>query len=169
MTDTGFIDLNAVESPDVRVAFGDREYRLPGDPPSGALFRISMLAQEMDKETQKNEPSEKTLANLREELDEEIGDLFARRKANWIPDPETGEMIPPRIELSEVQIAELLGGLVDHYAQAAGKGEEGAESERPTSPASTPQKPRSLPRSGQRSKARKRTPAGSASSPSSQT
>jgi hypothetical protein len=155
MPKDAFIDLDAVVSPDIRVALNGTRYRLPGDAPSETMLHMLMLFQQFEEIDPTQDPQK--LVDLREELAEEVENLFRIRQ----PDLPEGS-----ITLSDPQLGELLAKLFSHYYPNL-EGEE--EEERPTSASSTPQRQRSGRRSPRSSTARSRTKSESASSTSSPT
>lgn len=144
------IDLDAVMQPDLRVRLGGVDYRLPGDAPSEVLLRISVLADELAKQSTSANFDPEQLLGVRTELGEAVEELFRIRQ------PELDSL-----SLSDTQIAQLMEALFAHYFP---KDEEGGD--RPT-PARTPPKPRSSrpsARSSTASGGRKRTQSRSSTS-----
>ena len=113
------IDLDAFVKPDIRVRLHEQDYRLPGDPQTDILLRITALFQALSD----TDGDIDRVLELREELAEQVLYLFQERQ----PDLDD-------IRLSDEQVLELVSKLMDYYASAR---EEAADATRPTAPSRT--------------------------------
>lgn len=153
-------DLDAVVAEDLRVKLGGQTWRLPGDPPSELLLRIIHLQQQLGKAANEaqNQPTNatedeqaemtETLLAIREQIAEQLGELFAMRNQDFEPGT---------LQMSDAQVVSLVNFLFEQY----NADEEGGD--RPTP---TPPKPRSAQpsrRNSGRSKPRSRSSASSLS------
>lgn len=161
--DLGIIDLTKVAAPDIRVKLkraddSDSIYRIPGNAPSGLMVELMVLLREVDGADAEDL---ELIADLREQIQEKIDDLFALRNKDY----EDGE-----VKLNDEELAALVSGLFRRYYDAE-VSEEG--SERPTKSESESPKeeddeastPRSAPRSRRSSRAPKKRSRSSTSSP----
>jgi hypothetical protein len=156
------LDLNAVVAPDIFVELGQDEngrpkrYPFPGDAPMEDLLRLMVKANAVDT----FEGSPEDLLAMREDLGEDVDDLFRLR---------TPDLDEDEIHLSDGQLGELLVGLMRIYSEAlsaaADGGDEGGA--RPTSTRRSSKNGKRSPTSSGRS--RRKRPARSASSTSSPT
>lgn len=148
----GFIDLDAVLAPDIKVKLNDAEWKLPGDAPTELLLGIILLSEQAQKAIE-DDDTEKML-DLRAEISDRVEELFAMRQE--VPEGFGAS-------LADAQIGELVQKLFAHY-YADDEDDPEAGGGRPTGasePASTP------PRSRRPSRSRRTTPAGKKTAPAS--
>jgi hypothetical protein len=153
----GFIDLDAVLKPPIKVQLDGQEYKLPGDPPTEILLTIVNLSERMEKAT--GEEDADAMLEIRSETTDAVTDLFA-----------LGQEVQEDFgaTLVDSQISELVNKLFAHYYPGLGGGED-PDADPPTDPpegAKTPPKSRSSAPSRRRSTGARRKKAASASSKS---
>jgi hypothetical protein len=162
-------DLDKVVSPNIYVQLEGVKHALPGDSPSELLLRITLLSEQLEEAVEAKEAER--MLEIREEISDNVEDLFRLRN----PLLEENS-----INLSDVQVGELVSKLFAHYygaaiedaraeaeAEAAGTRPTQAEeeAETPTSPSSRSEKPspasssQGAPRRRRRSSTRSRSSA----------
>ncbi len=146
----GFIDLDAVLAPPIKVKLEGKEWKLPGDAPTELLLSIVLLSEQAQEAIDKEDTER--MMELRAEMSERIEDLFAMHQE--VPEGFGSQLV-------DAQIGELVSKLFEHY-YSGGDEEDG---DRPTPAAATPPSSRSSARS-RPSSSRARKPRAKASSAS---
>ena len=159
-TTTLVADLDKVVSANIHVQLDGVKHALPGDSPSELLLRITLLSEQLEEAVQAQDADR--MLEIREEISDNVEELFRLRN----PLLEEGS-----INLSDIQVGELVSKLFAHYygaaiedarreaeeeAAAARPTPAEAEAETPTSPSSRSEKP-TPPSSSRAPRRRRRT------------